>query len=112
MTSVGDGRAAESIETQLEAIWLEHLADTIERIELIREVGLALQSGAGAATRCDEACACAHQLVGLGAAFGRPGVSELAREVEELLSGDAPTGDVGGQVAERGEQMLAIVRER
>ncbi len=82
--------ATRSSEDALRAIWQEHRAGVLKRVDLIERAVTALAAGELDGQLRDEAQRAAHSLIGSVGTFGFIRASEAARELELELADPAP----------------------
>jgi len=90
---VDDPVRPRELSRELHAIWTRHLPGTVASIDCIGDAGRAILFGELDDAKRAAAVECAHQLVGVSAAYGCRELAQLARDAERLLTGDVATGN-------------------
>jgi HPt (histidine-containing phosphotransfer) domain-containing protein len=107
MTGAGQQQLSET----LNRLWIEFLPQLHERVALLRTASKALEGGKLSDPQRTAANLAAHKLAGVLGTFGLAGGTEIAREAENLFSGeqglDSGTAARVGQIADQIDAMIA-----
>ena len=79
-------------------LWQRYAGVAAERVAVLEQLVDAVANGTASVEQLHDARTAAHKLSGALGTYGRPG-SEVARELEGLLSGGVDLGDVPALVA-------------
>jgi len=95
----------------LDRLWKQFLPQIEERVATLESAAKALSAGELPDEQRDEAQAAAHKLAGVLGTFDLTKGTILAREAEQLCSGDSDPA-LAGQLIEIATQLRAIIRAR
>ncbi len=107
------GLSQPSLAGALDALWTRFLPETEHRVSLLEAAAAALGTGELAPEQQEETHAAAHKLAGTLGTFGLTRGTELARELELMLSpGLAPDSAQAARAQQIAAELRAIVASR
>lgn len=105
--------AQSALSAALDRMWLAHLPELQERVNILQASAQALAAGPLPANQQQAAESAAHKLAGVLGTFGLTRGTELARELEIMYSREnGPDPALGPRLASIAAELRAIVATR
>jgi HPt (histidine-containing phosphotransfer) domain-containing protein len=111
MGTMTEHAAQPDLNEALDRLWKQFLPQIEERVAALESAAKALSEGEISDEQRDAAQAAAHKLAGILGTFGLTKGTILAREAEQLCSGDSDPA-LAGQLTEIASQLRAMIRAR